>query len=149
MKFLPILFLMIALNSPIYAQKLNFSFNHVAISVTDLERSCTFYKEVLKLEEITNKTKVEGIRWFTIGNGIELHLISTIKERVKINKAVHFALSTKDFDKFIQNLDGKKIPYSDWPGTPQKINVRADGIRQVFLQDPDGYWIEVNSVSQE
>ncbi|MFZ1229702.1 MAG: VOC family protein, partial [Saprospiraceae bacterium] len=80
---------------------------------------------------------------------IELHLISTIKERVKINKAVHFALSTKDFDKFIQNLDGKKIPYSDWPGTPQKINVRADGIRQVFLQDPDGYWIEVNSVSQE
>ena len=127
MKFLPILFLMIALNSPIYAQKLNFSFNHVAISVTDLERSCTF----------------------TTGNGIELHLISTIKERVKINKAVHFALSTKDFDKFIQNLDGKKIPYSDWPGTPQKINVRADGIRQVFLQDPDGYWIEVNSVSQE
>ena len=53
-----------------------------AISVTDLERSCTFYKEVLKLEEITNKTKVEGIRWFTTGNGIELHLISTIKERV-------------------------------------------------------------------
>ena len=39
-----------------------------------------------------------------------------------------------------------KITYSDWPGTPGKINVRADGIKQVFFQDPDGYWIEVNSV---
>ena len=22
--------------------------------------------------------------------------------------------------------------------------VRSDGVRQIFIQDPDGYWIEVN-----
>ncbi len=42
-----------------------------------------------------------------------------------------------------------KIAYSDWPGTPNKVNIRADGMKQVFFQDPDGYWIEVNSVAQK
>jgi lactoylglutathione lyase len=27
-----------------------------------------------------------------------------------------------------------------------KINIRADGVKQIFFQDPDGYWIEVNSI---
>ena len=42
-----------------------------------------------------------------------------------------------------------KLVYSDWPGTPHKINIRADGIKQVFFQDGDGYWIEVNSDGQK
>ncbi len=92
---------------------------------------------------------MEGIRWFSIGEGKELHLISIIKEDVNINKAVHFALTTTDFNHFIKILDSMNINYSDRPGTPNKINIRADGIRQIFFQDPDGYWIEVNSVGQE
>lgn len=39
-----------------------------------------------------------------------------------------------------------KILYSDWPGKPQTVNIRADGIKQVFFRDPDGYWLEVNNV---
>jgi catechol 2,3-dioxygenase-like lactoylglutathione lyase family enzyme len=62
---------------------------------------------------------------------------------------VHFALTTPDFDAFVGNLDKMKIEYSDWPGTPHKINMRAHGIKQVYFQDPDGYWIEVNSVAQK
>jgi len=38
-----------------------------------------------------------------------------------------------------------KIAYSDWQGKPNTINARADGIKQIYLQDPDGYWIEVNN----
>jgi 2-keto-4-pentenoate hydratase/2-oxohepta-3-ene-1,7-dioic acid hydratase in catechol pathway len=35
--------------------------------------------------------------------------------------------------------------WTDILGTPGAINnSRTDGIRQIFLQDPDGYWIEVN-----
>ena len=41
------------------------------------------------------------------------------------------------------------VTYSDWPGTPNTINIRADGIKQIFFQDPDGYWIEVNNVAQK
>lgn len=127
----------------------NFTFNHIALSVKDVDRSTDFYKKILNLNEITNKTKIEGIRWLSLGEGKELHLISILKEEVTINKALHFALTTSDFDSFIKVLDEKKISYSDWPGTPQKINIRADGIKQIYFQDPDGYWIEVNSVMQK
>ncbi|MEO7263471.1 MAG: hypothetical protein ABIW38_01100, partial [Ferruginibacter sp.] len=52
-----------------------------------------------------------------------------------------------NFDAFVKKLDEMKIAYSDWPGKPNTINIRADGIKQIFLQDPDGYWLEVNSVN--
>lgn len=127
----------------------NFTFNHIALSVTDIDRTVNFYKNLLKLSEITNRTKVEGIRWFSLGEDKELHLISIVKENVIINKAVHLALTTTNFDSFVTKLESENIVYSDWPGTPNKINIRPDGIKQIFFQDPDGYWIEVNSVGEK
>ncbi len=126
----------------------DFTFNHLALSVKDLDRSAEFYKNVLHLQEITNRTKIEGIRWFSFGENKELHLISILKDPVTINKAVHFALTTSNFDNFVAGLESQKITYSDWPGNINKINIRADGIKQIFFQDPNGYWIEVNSVGQ-
>lgn len=122
-----------------------FSFNHLALSVKDVDRSAEFYKKVLGLAEITNRTQKPGIRWVSLGGGKELHLVSTIKAPVTINKAVHMALTTPDFFGFLRRLEQNKIPYSDWEGAPQKITTRADGILQLYFQDPDGYWIEVNS----
>jgi lactoylglutathione lyase len=127
----------------------NFNLNHLALSVKVVDHSVEFYKNVLKLPEITNRSKLEGVRWFSLGEGKELHLISIVKEPITINKAVHLALTTSNFDSFIKILANRNIAYSDWPGTPNKINIRADGIKQVFFQDPDGYWIEVNSVGQK
>lgn len=123
----------------------NFTFNHMALSVRDVDRSAEFYKNVLKLPEITNRSKLEGVRWFSLGDGKELHLIAIIKEPVTANKALHLALTTADFDSFFKELARSGIAYSDWPGAAGKINVRADGVKQVFFQDPDGYWIEINS----
>lgn len=124
------------------------TFNHLALSVKNVDRSADFYKNALNLQEITNRTKMDGIRWFSLGDGKELHLISILKENVTLNKAVHFALTTSEFDAFLNNLDKLNIEYYDWPGTIHKMNIRADGIKQVYFQDPDGYWIEVNSVAQ-
>ncbi|PVX45112.1 catechol 2,3-dioxygenase-like lactoylglutathione lyase family enzyme [Flavobacterium sp. 103] len=127
----------------------NFSFNHVSLSVKDLDSTCDFYKNTLGLQEITNRTKKEGIRWFSLGEGKELHLISTVKEPVTINKAIHLGLTTPNFDSFVNKLDKLKIKYNDWEGNLNKITIRADGIKQIYLQDPNGYWIEVNSVAQK
>ena len=123
-----------------------FSIDHIALSVKDVNRSADFYIKVLKLQEITNRSKIEGIRWFVLGDKRELHLISVIKENVTINKALHVGLSSANFDHFVEHLTENKIAYSDWPGKANTVNIRADGIKQVFFQDPDGYWIEVNSL---
>lgn len=152
MKKIKILALFLLLTTFLQAQKstsFGMTFNHVALSVKDVNTSADFYKNVLNLKEITNRTQKEGIRWFSLGEDKELHLISTLKENVTVNKAVHFALTTTNFDEFVKTLDAFKIGYSDWPGTDHKISIRADGIKQVFFQDPDGYWIEVNSVGQK
>jgi catechol 2,3-dioxygenase-like lactoylglutathione lyase family enzyme len=122
------------------------SYNHLALSVKDINRSTDFYKSVLMLPEITNRSAIEGIRWLALSDGSELHLISVIKEKVIINKAVHIGLTTNKFEAILKRLVELKIPYSDWPGKANTVNVRADGIKQIFFQDPDGYWVEVNSV---
>ena len=126
----------------------NLTFNHLALSVKDVDRSAEFYKNILNLQEITNRTKINGIRWFSFGDGKELHLISILTEKVTINKAVHFALTSSNFDALVKSLTEMNITYSDWPGKPNTINIRDDGIKQIYFQDPDGYWIEVNNVAQ-
>jgi lactoylglutathione lyase len=128
------------------AGNLTLKFNHMALSVKDLVKSADFYKNILGLKEITNQAGIEGIRWFSLADGKELHLISVLKEPVTINKAVHIALSTNRFDDLIKVLEANRVEYSDWPGNVNKINQRPDGIKQVFFRDPDGYWLEVNSV---
>ena len=126
------------------------TFNHLALSVIDADQSAEFYKKTLKLEEITNKTENNQIRWLSLGEGKELHLLSFPDDEIKITRAVHLALTTSDFDAFIKRLDTMKVNYSDWIGEiPNKINIRNDGIKQVYFQDPNGYWIEINTVGQK
>ena len=152
MKKLPFFLAILFVTGTMWAQdssSFNFSLNHVALSVKDVNASADFYARVLKFTEITNRTKNPGIRWFSIEEGKELHLISIVKESVTINKAVHFALTTSNFDAFVKALDNIKVEYYDWALTAHKISIRADGIKQIFFQDPDGYWIEVNSVGQK
>lgn len=125
---------------------IRFTYNHNALSVTDVNRSAAFYKNVLQLTEITNRTQMDGIRWISLGEGKELHLVSIIKEPVTINKAVHFALNTSNMDGLVKRLKELNIVYSDWAGKSNTVTIRADGVKQIYLQDPDGYWIEVNDV---
>lgn len=124
----------------------NFTFNHMALSVKDVDVSAAFYKNVFQLNEIKNRSALEGIRWISLGEkDKELHLISRIKEPITINKAVHLALTTQNIDAFAKRLDEMKIEYGDFDGKLHTINIRADGVKQIYFKDPDGYWIEVNN----
>ncbi|SFZ89784.1 Catechol 2,3-dioxygenase [Flaviramulus basaltis] len=152
MKKLILLFVLVMFSKFINAQEnldFSMSFDHLALSVNDVDVAAEFYNSILNLNEITNKTKVDGIRWFSLGDNKELHLISIVAGEIKLNKAVHFAVTTSSFDTFIKRLTSMNINYSSWAGEEQKITIRADGVKQVYVQDPDGYWIEVNSVKQK
>ncbi len=122
--------------------------DHLAIVVTDLNASATFYAEVLGLQEIINQTKKANIRWYAFADGIELHLIQVSKEGIQTKKDLHLAVAVNNLSAFRTLLESKNIPYENWQGAPNQTNARPDGINQVYLQDPDGYWIEVNDADR-
>ncbi len=123
-------------------------FNHIALSVLDVDASVRFYQQLFQFEEIPNTASGSKTRWLSLGEGKQLHLIPRPQAEIKINKAVHFALSTADVDGFVEELKRLDIPYSDWLGAPNKIYIRDDGIKQVYFQDPNGYWVEVNNAGE-
>ncbi|MBE16454.1 MAG: VOC family protein [Dokdonia sp.] len=130
---------------PIYGQtKVSFDIDHFAINVSQLEQSVSFYQKIFKLTEITNGTNNPKIRWFRLGDDAELHIIEVDTLDKKIPKGVHLALAVSDLDRFRESLHSMNITYSDWPGKEGALSTRPDGIRQLYLQDPDGYYIEVN-----
>ena len=120
------------------------TFDHYTIKVKNLETSAKFYRNVLDLKEIENRTKKEYIRWFSIGNGSELHIVEGNTDSIQTNIGVHLALRLKDFDEFLSHLNRYNITQHNSKGIQDSITTRADGIRQVYFRDPDGYWIEVN-----
>lgn len=122
-----------------------FLIDHIALSVKDVDQSLHFYKEVLLLEEIKNTASNSKTRWLSLTAKKQIHLIPRPKLDVITNKAVHFALATPNLNLIIKHLKNLNIEYSDWKGTPSKDYVRDDGIQQIYFQDPDGYWIEINN----
>jgi len=123
-------------------------FDHYTIRVADLDRSAKFYKEIIGLEEITNRTKKPHIRWFSMGNS-ELHLAEKPDQVVETHVGLHMALKVKDIDGFIDRLESNDITIHDSKGTPNQKTTRADGVTQIYFKDPDAYWIEVNNAPME
>ena len=118
--------------------------NHVALHVVDLEKSTAFYQDLLKLTVIPEPFNDGMHTWFSMGETSELHLISGAKQLPEPDKFNHLCFSVKSMDDFIKTIQQRGIPYSDFPGKANTITLRPDGVRQLYLQDPDGYWIEIN-----
>ncbi|MGB0254756.1 MAG: VOC family protein [Flavobacteriaceae bacterium] len=125
-----------------------FQFNHIALAVKDVNESIAFYQKVFGLKEIENTASNSKTRWLSLNEGKELHLIPKPEATVQVVKEVHFALATTDIHLFAKRLSALDILYSDWLGTPEKIHIRKDGIKQLYFQDPNGYWIEVNNIDK-
>lgn len=120
------------------------NFDHYAINVDDLNESVRFYQKVLDLQEIENGTKKAHIRWLSLGNGMSLHVIESDRSGVKLQKGVHLSISVGAFEEFVAHLRSINLKFYSWQGAPMQTNARPDGVSQVYFQDLDGYWIEVN-----
>ena len=143
-----IIFLLLLIPIIKYGQNNNsMKFNHQALLVNDLNQSGDFYNNILGFEEIeVGAGQNPPKRWFKSDDGMEIHLISTKEKLKSIPKGVHMAFSVKNFDLFINNLKGNNITYGNWRGDENQIQLRNDGYKQIFFQDPQGYWIEVNNI---
>jgi lactoylglutathione lyase len=124
--------------------KAQMGFDHVAMYVTDLQKAGDFYEQVLQLKKIPNPFNDNRHTWFDLGHGTQLHVISgnTAANTRDIN--THLALRVPNLDAFINHLKKTNTAFRNWPGTGEVPTTRPDGVKQVYLQDPDGNWIEVN-----
>lgn len=110
--------------------------HHIAIEVTNVERSRAFYADALGLEEIprlTEGTSKSGGAWFRLGGG-DLHLQERSAGSAKTGQ--HFALVVEDFGRVVEKaktLGGQVEEAKLLPGFSQRC----------FLRDPDHNRIEL------
>lgn len=119
-------------------------FDHTTILVSDLEASVVFYRDILQLTPLDTPFGASApIRFFALGGARQLH-VGVAAERTRPDKNVHLAFAIREFDAFLRFLREQGVAYEDFPGASRDPQVRPDGVRQVYLQDPDGNWIEIN-----
>jgi lactoylglutathione lyase len=119
--------------------------NHIALSVVDLKKSTAFYTDIIQAESIPEPFKDGKHTWFRIAEHSQLHLIQAAKEIIAHDKNTHICFSVPSIEDFMARLEKNNINYSNWPGDSKTPTVRADGVKQIYLQDPDGYWVEINN----
>ncbi len=120
------------------------TFDHMAIVVNDLEESKKFYVDVLGFKNIEDPTGNTLIDWVENESGQQIHMIEGDMSSINLTKSVHYSFSVEALRPFIANLENRKVSFESWEGEPAGITIRPDGVRQIYLQDPNGYWIEIN-----
>jgi lactoylglutathione lyase len=140
------LFLISGISTTTIAQqnKLKVTIDHVAIYVVDLEKEAGFYRDVLQFDTLAEPFHDGKHAWFTIGSGIAMHLIQGADKPKEYFKNNHICMSVPSIEAFTKRLESMKIGFEDKEGKQGGITSRVDGIHQIWLKDPEGYWIEVN-----
>jgi len=131
-----------------FSQDVKPKINHVAICARNLQKSIAFYSDVMELTKIPNPFKDTVHQWFRIGDGVALHVIKGDCPVETRNISTHLCFAVPSIPDFMKHLDKFNIKYGDWNGTYKKTLLRADGVTQIYFQDPDGYWIEVNDAKE-
>ncbi len=121
--------------------------NHTAIFVKNAQRSAIFYKNIIGLDTLTEPFKDGKHFWFKTGANTALHIIEGAKRKRKYYKNQHTCYSVKNLKEFVTLLSKNNISFEDVKGLLYAITTRVDGVQQIWLRDPDGYWIEVNDAT--
>jgi lactoylglutathione lyase len=118
--------------------------NHIALYVVDLKISTAFYQNIIRLDTIPEPFHDGRHTWFSIGLQGHLHVISGAKSKEPHDKNSHLCFSVPSVEAFIPTLVKNNIPYENWAGQKTAVTNRVDGVKQIYFQDPDGYWVEIN-----
>jgi len=111
--------------------------NHVAIHVQDVDQSCAFYANVLRLEKLPRPAFDFPGAWFRLGQKQELHIIGRREVPVvSHNRGNHFALQADDLGAWLEHFRSLSLEFRG----PVR---RPDGAAQVFIRDVDGHVIEL------
>ena len=116
-----------------------FRFTHFNFNVLDLDRSLAFYREALGLVPVREKEAADGsFKLVYLGDGVsdftlELTWLRDRSEPYDLgDEEFHLAFHTDDFDAAHEKHAAMGCICFENPGM---------GI--YFIEDPDGYWIEI------
>jgi len=116
-----------------------FKFNHFNFNVFDLQRSLEFYHEALGLKPVREKNAADGsYKIVFLGDGasdfyLELTWLRDRTEPYDLGEQeYHLAFTAEDFDAAHKKHEEMGAICYENP---------AMGI--YFLEDPDGYWLEI------
>lgn len=114
-------------------------FNHFNFNVLDLDKSLEFYKEALGLIPVREHNGPDDsfkLVYLTDGRTdftLELTFLKDRKEPYNLGEMeFHLAFVTDEFNSFYEKHKAMNVICYENPGM---------GI--YFIQDPDGYWIEI------
>jgi len=126
--------------------------HHTALTVTDIERSRKFYREILSIKEMARPPFDFPGAWFQVGDCQELHLIvhgrATFREKPLDSRDVHFAVRVPSFQGAVEFLRAKGYREDAALDDPFHMIVQPHptaGYPQIYICDPDRHVIEINA----
>src|SRR5205807_9237771 len=121
---------------------------HTRYRVHDLEKTVSFYKDVLGLQELRRQTSGRGSQLVFLkapGSDEEIELCKFDQSGPVVvgPDLTHLAFEVDDLDKFAKQADAKGYPLSDGP------HPHGDGGAIAFIDAPEGYEIELIQPGRE
>lgn len=121
-------------------------FSHVAVRISDVDKSREFYEKVIGLKKIPRpEIKIPG-EWYGIGDN-QLHLIggkSMARDGIDPT-GPHMAIQVENLEETKKTLSAMGIPFLD--AAPMMAKMPPEVVRltgtQIWVKDPDGNVIEL------
>ena len=117
--------------------------HHVNVAVDDIASATEFYRDIIGLDPIATPDLGFPAQFFSIAPGQELH-VNQLDDRHQ--ERAHFCLRLDDFARVVERAAATTAIDSAAWGLATRIGT---GVVQVFVRDPSGNLIELNSLPGE
>jgi catechol 2,3-dioxygenase-like lactoylglutathione lyase family enzyme len=110
--------------------------NHIALQVNDLQQAASFYTDLFNMEVTRRTDSMTFLK--TVGSTDMIALNRSAAKPSPGKGMVHFGFIVEpgQFDAALATIEARATPIVSGPGT-------RDQGRYVFIEDPDGYTVEI------